>query len=1223
VCERFDAAWRSALSSDSRPCIRDYLGAIPESEQPTVFRALLALELKYRHQQGEQPSPEDYYPLFPEAVALIRSVFEKTGSGSPSPTPSAASRASNPKSSDRPDFYDQATENYRAPGAPGPVVAARVEAENGAGPVAPAIPVPPNKAGKRPRSAKKSLPLVLGYEILEELGKGGMGIVYKARHLQLQRLVALKMLLPGADLSPAQLERFLTEARAVARFQHPNLVQIHEIGTHEGQPYFSLELLEGGNLKQQLKNTPQPAANSAALLETLARAVDYAHQKGIVHRDLKPANILLAGDGTPKVADFGLAKQMDHDAGQTEDGRILGTPQYMAPEQAWGKSKAVGPGADIYALGVILYEMLTGRPPFRAADKWQTVALVRTQEPVPPRRLVPQVPRDLELICLRCLQKEPIHRFASAGELAEELRRYQEGRPIRTRPTPWWEQAWKWTRRQPAVASLIAVSVVALLSLLLFLDQRARGALRELREQERTRDTRDRVQQLHLQAQEKAARGSIQQALGAVQEAIGLIGVEPSLADLRPPLEALRTELERKDQEHQDKTKSDKTVTKFLKLRDEALFQGMVFTGVDLPVNVPATKKACKEALALFGVPSPLDLPPPKDKEPGEQGPLFSKYLSGEQRQQYTAACYELLLVWAEAEAQPEAGQRAPTPAQLDQALRLLGRAERLDVASTGAFHLRRAHYLALLGKPDAARQERQLAAEPRIMSALDFFLTGDSHQKEGQLVEAAQDFANALRLQPDHFWARYFLAVCNLQLQRFGQARDNLTSCMMSRPDFLWLYLFRGFANGQLNDFRAAADDYRRALELEPDPQSQAHYGILVHQGVLCMRQAQLGEGLVPLPWLLPLTPNLDFVCQGVAEVYRKERLEAAAGYLNQAARLQKDQYPAYRHLALIAQQQKRFDEAAELLGKATAATRSPEPMVRAQFYGQRARLHRDRRQLDAALADLDRALRAFPSAEDHMERGRILYAQNRHADALAAYQAALRLRPDEADVFRWKAEALLAMPHREKEAAAALEQFLLKGGRPTAEVWCLRGLIRGRLRQFPEALGDYTQALALKDSSGTHAARGWLFLVAEVLPLALQDFEEAIRLDPHNAEAYTGRGLVQVRLGKDTQAIADAEAALLHGRPETPRLLWNIAHIYSQLAGHVAAGPGAQTARSRTRLARYKEQGLEMLRRALDRVPAPEQRDFWRQFVAPDALLNPLRDTPGFERLEREYGK
>ena len=276
--------------------------------------------------------------------------------------------------------------------------------------------------------------------------------------------------------------------------------------------------------------------------------MDYAHQKGIVHRDLKPSNILLTADGTPKITDFGLAKQLDQDSGLTEDGIIVGTPSYMAPEQAWGNNEEVGPGADIYALGVIFYEMLTGRPPFKGTDKWQTVVLVRTQEPVPPRRLVPQVPRDLELLCLKCLKKEPLQRFAGAAELADELRRFREGRPIKTRPTPLWEQTWKWARRQPALAALVAASVVALLSLVLFLDQRARNAQRELEQEQRTGDSRANVQKLYIRAQQaKNDPGGLQKALRDLQKASGIVHSEPALADLEVSLAELRAELQTRE----------------------------------------------------------------------------------------------------------------------------------------------------------------------------------------------------------------------------------------------------------------------------------------------------------------------------------------------------------------------------------------------------------------------------------------------------------------------------------------------------------------------------------------------------------------------------------------------------------------------------------------------------------------------------------------------------
>ena len=1076
-----------------------------------------------------------------------------------------------------------------------------------------------------PSAAKSDMPSVPGYEVLEELGRGGMGVVYKARHLQLQRLVALKMILPGSDLSPERLERFLSEARAVARFQHPHLVQIHEIGEHEGQPFFSLELLEGGSLKQKLKNTPQLARESATLLEILALAVEYAHQKGIVHRDLKPGNVLLTAAGSPKVADFGLAKQLDQDSSTTEDGGIVGTPSYMAPEQAWGKSEAVGPGADIYALGVILYEMLTGRPPFQASDKWQTVELVRIQDPVPPRRLVPQVPRDLELICLKCLRKDQRQRFPSAQALAEELRRYLEGRPIQTRPTPFWEQAWKWTRRQPAVASLILVSVAALLSLLLFLDQRARGAQRELREQQRTSEMRDKVQQLHVQAQEAADQGNLEDAKGVLEAAFEIIRTEPLLEDLKPALAALQTEVAKKQSEvakknvvQQEKQQSDAEYRRFFKFRDTALFNGMVFTGVDLSVSVAATKESCRQALSVFGV-SPSSIRSLEDN-----GPIYSKHLSKELRRQCTAACYELLLVWAEAVAQPEPGKQEPTGVQLEEALRLLDRASRLGLPSTGAFHQRRATYLNRPETADEARRERQLAAATRPETALDYFLTGMSHQRQGHLAEAADDFTNALREQPDHFWARYFLGVCNLRLQRSAQARDNFTTCLIARDDFLWLFLLRGFAHGQLKEFRAAEKDFQRALDLEKvqaqnDP--QARYGILVNQGVLHLRQARLAEGTAVRPWPLPQAQNLDFAGWGAAEVVRAERLNAATRCLKEALPLQPNPYLAYRYLSLVAQQQQRLDDAAELLDLAIAAAKNREPLVQAQLLGQRARLFRERNNLDAARQDLDLAVQLFPTAEDHVERGRILHLLHRYDDAVKAYEAALPLRPTEAEVYRSKAEALLAA-HREPEAAVALDQYVTAVGTPTADVYRLRGQIRARLRRFPAALADYTQALAIQPDSATYATRGWVFLASDAMPLALQDFEEALRLNTANAEAYAGRGLIRVRLGQIALALNDADAALHHGRPETPRLLWNIAHVYAQLVSHVDANPLAHNDRTGVTRALYKDLALEMLRKALGRLSETERAGFWRQYVAPDTLLNPLRGTPGFEELERKYG-
>jgi serine/threonine-protein kinase len=270
-----------------------------------------------------------------------------------------------------------------------------------------------------------------GYVILSTLGRGGMGVVYQARQEKLGRVVALKMILAGAHAGAADLARFKTEAEAIARLQHPHIVQVYEVGEHGGLPYFSLEFCAGGSLERKLSGTPLPPAEAAALAEALARAMQAAHEKGVIHRDLKPANVLLTADGTPKVSDFGLARRLDTDR-QTATGAVMGTPSYMAPEQAEG-TKEVGPAADVYALGAVLYECLTGRPPFRAATAYDTILQVVGEAPVPPRRVNAQVPAGLEAVCLKCLEKDPRRRYGSAGALAEDLGRYLAGEPISAR----------------------------------------------------------------------------------------------------------------------------------------------------------------------------------------------------------------------------------------------------------------------------------------------------------------------------------------------------------------------------------------------------------------------------------------------------------------------------------------------------------------------------------------------------------------------------------------------------------------------------------------------------------------------------------------------------------------------------------------------------------------------------------------------------------------------
>jgi WD40 repeat protein/tRNA A-37 threonylcarbamoyl transferase component Bud32 len=472
---------------DGQPlAVEEYLRRLPSlRSDPELLLDLIYHEVALRERSGESPHPEEYLARFPELREPLQALFDVHRLAGPATPPSPSV-----------ETVDEAqrTGSYHAPDEADPEVWYYASGRQKLGPFSsrrlrqlaaegvlqpdtmlwrqgtprwlPAGSVPelfdtaghpgPPPAGKK----EPTLPAVPGYEVLGVLGKGGMGVVYKARQKGLNRTVALKMILVGDHAQPDALARFKTEAEAVARLQHPHIVAVHEVGEHEGLPFFSLEFVAGGSLAQKLAGTPLSPGEAARLVETLARALHAAHQRGVIHRDLKPANVLLAEDGTPKVTDFGLAKQLDDDSGRTREGDVMGTPSYMAPEQAAGDLRLIGPHTDVYALGAILYECLTGRPPFKGATMLETLEQVRQRDPVPPRHLQPKVPRDLEIICLKCLQKEPPRRYVSSEALAGDLHRYLDGEPILAKAVGPWERAVKWARRRPAVAALAALVVV-------------------------------------------------------------------------------------------------------------------------------------------------------------------------------------------------------------------------------------------------------------------------------------------------------------------------------------------------------------------------------------------------------------------------------------------------------------------------------------------------------------------------------------------------------------------------------------------------------------------------------------------------------------------------------------------------------------------------------------------------------------------------------------------
>lgn len=297
------------------------------------------------------------------------------------------------------------------------------------------------------------------YALHAEIARGGMGVVYKAEHLPLHRVVALKVIRSGVLASSAERRRFEVEARSAARLRHPNIVPVYDVGQIDNQPFYSMEMIEGESLQQKLKDGPLPARDAAEILAAVAGAVQYSHERGVIHRDLKPANILLNADGEPHVTDFGLARQVQADSSLTETGQVLGTPGYMAPEQASGQTQSAGPSADVYAIGATLYCAMTGRPPFQAASIMETLDQVINRRPVPPRDLNASIPIDLQTICLKCLRKDPARRYMSAASVEEDLRRFLDGRSIHARPVSSWERMRLWCRRNPVVTALIAALI--------------------------------------------------------------------------------------------------------------------------------------------------------------------------------------------------------------------------------------------------------------------------------------------------------------------------------------------------------------------------------------------------------------------------------------------------------------------------------------------------------------------------------------------------------------------------------------------------------------------------------------------------------------------------------------------------------------------------------------------------------------------------------------------
>jgi len=1048
------------------------------------------------------------------------------------------------------------------------------------------------------------------YEILGELGRGGMGIVYKARHRRLNRLVALKMI-RGAYADEIQIARFKIEAEAVATLRHPNILQIYDIGELNGSPYVALELLEGGSLSDRMRGTLLPPRQAAEWMVPLVLAMDAAHRAGIVHRDLKSANILFSSDGIPKITDFGLAKRLETDDGQTHTGQVMGTPSYMAPEQARGDTKSAGPPADIYALGAILYEMLTGRPPFKGVSAMDTVKQVLEVEPISPSRVQYRVPRDLETICLKCLQKEPRKRYATAKELAEDLNRYLFGVPIQARRTPPIERAVKWAKRRPTVATLLAFAVLGVISALgtgawywHHISELAQIAQRkETRLREGTRDAL-------MLAQDAFSENDLTKSLAILTSRRDLLEREPQkspeltilydrtkhkLGEVESALEAERV----RQAERQANEAVRKRYRLFLDRRKEALFRDTQFpsgvAGLAGATNPDLTRKAAEEALAVFA-------------QPGHEGEWklgdLPAALSSEQRAEVGEGCYELLLILAEAVATQDAGQ-------VDRALHILDSADRLRPNHSRAYHLRKATFLAR--KNDGAGEARELAEAGRVRreSAFDYFLSGQQEYKRHRWLDAIQDFEIALRKKPDHFWAQCMLANCYLRTSRFEAAKSCLTGCLQTDPDPALLYLQRGLASGHIGtkylslvktspgqedapnassefEFEEAEADFQEALaRLERTPDDELRYQLLVNRAYFRVQRGRLDQ--------------------------------AAADY-QEAIRLKKDLYLAHADLAGVYQKQVKLAEAMEQFTQAIALKPDFAPLYRGRAKVLPDRVDSTPAQREAARSDLKLAiLHEKPDdpvlALDHTNLGELFYRDERFEDALEESKLALQVVPSYVEAHVLQVQSLLKMKRYDETITSC--DLALKNGKKSSLLYELRAVALAARHHYPDAIRDFGKALETRANDGQLLARrGWTYLVFDSPRLALADFEAAIKLDPADGDAYNGRGTARARLGDQMAAVVDAREALRHGRTN-PRVTYNAARIYALAASIAASELGEKGRLARPLSSRYQDIAVQLVREAFERE-APEKRAaFWRETVEPDPALKAIRRRLKFEEL------
>jgi tetratricopeptide (TPR) repeat protein len=1115
-------------------------------------------------------------------------------------------------------------------------------------------------AGPGARNERK---VVAGYEILNELGRGGMGVVYKARQLGLNRLVALKMVLAGAHADKLQLARFAIEAEAVAGLQHSNIVQIFEVGRHDELPYFSLELVDGGNLSLKLRGEPQPPKEAARLLEALTQGMVCAHQQGIIHRDLKPANVLLTRDGIPKITDFGLAKRLESDSHQTRSGALIGTPSYMAPEQAAGRANEVGPHSDQYALGAILYETLTGRPPLVGTTMLETLEMVQNKEPVPPSRLQPGVPRDLETICLKCLQKEPAKRYPSTEALAEDLAHFLAGEPIQARPVSRFERAWRWCKRNPRVAILASIVLLLLVTAGAALADLAYTRARERETEARRRDderksideTRRLAEQRLEQATETVKTGDYKGAMDLLRWSTPLLATARDLEDVRAEWHDLQAQVEVFDE--------------FKNVLDGIRFA--LFAG-----SRRLKQQAEQDCRRL------IDLDEQIRGRTG-RGKAGLPPLSAEQQQLFREDEFETLLMAGllETDLASDADD-SKRQAAARRAIEWFNRADRV-LPGMRVVYAYRCVCWSTLGDRDADEADKAKAQAIKPTTAIDHFWHGyanhrraENARREGDrkgtqdyLRKEIAEYAALLRIRPDHVWGYLNWANCQFELGNFHDAIVGYTACVRLRPDFPWPYNNRGTSHLRLGENDQAVQDYSKALALNED-YVEAH----ANRGIAYFKLGKPGLALADLDRAVALNPDYSRAYEYRAEVrHGQKQYEKTVEDYNQLLRLTADKGPIYLKLASVHNEMGRPDAAIDDCTQALAVNpknahafyaRAGYRVVRKEYQAARddysavlalvpraREPRRDRanlnlvffKDLDASLADWEELTRQQPNSPDpYYGIGIIALGRREFDDALKALRKAVELKPNHTEAL-WALAEITLWQGEPKEALAIINRVAEKMPPDRAETLNIRGDIYRAIGRLEDAAADYKRLITLRPAlPETYVSLAMVFEKQGTPDLAKECYEKLVAANPDSARAYLRRaafrrahgefeaafedcalarkkdpnsvlpGMVEASIwaarGQDEKAVAKAEP-LLARAPNDGQVLYTAACVWSLAARAATARVDKKQAAELAK--RYTDRAATLLQECLDvgfhDLLYPEHNR-----MAVDPALEPVRQHP-----------